>query len=282
MELLWQAELDSTLRTALLEDIGHGDVTTAAIVDPKIRGRARIVVKETDAVFCGGPLLVRIFELCEAEPKVEYLAPEGSRLARGAEAMRLEGGLGALLTGERTVLIFAQLLCGIATLTRRFVGAIAGTGARIIDTRKTHPGLRAVEKYAVRVGGGFNHRFGLDAGVLIKENHIAAAGSVRAAFERAVNFAPHSLRVQVECETLKEVEEAVEAGATAVLVDDMTPEEVRRARALVAGRAIMEVSGGVSLETVRAYAETGVELISVGALTHSAKAADLSMYVEPI
>ena len=282
MELLWQADLDSTLRAALVEDIGHGDVTTAAIIDPKSRARARITVKEPEAVFCGGPLLVRIFELCEAEPKVEYLAHEGARLTRGAEAMRLEGGLGALLTGERTALNFAQLLCGIATLTRRFVDAIAGTGARIIDTRKTHPGLRAVEKYAVRVGGGSNHRFGLDAGVLIKENHIAAAGSVRAAFERAVRFAPHSLRIQVECETLKEVEEAVEAGATAVLVDDMTPEEVRRARELVAGRAIIEVSGGVSLETVRAYAETGVELISVGALTHSAKAADLSMYVAPI
>lgn len=269
------------LRTALSEDIGHGDVTTAAIVDPKLRARARIIVKEQELVFCGGPLLLRIFELCEAEPIVEFLAPEGARLGRGAEAMRVEGRFGALLTAERTALNFAQLLCGIATLTRRFVDAVAGTRAHIIDTRKTHPGLRAVEKYAVRVGGGFNHRFGLDAGVLIKENHIVAAGSLRAAFERAVAFAPHSLRVQVECETLEQVKEAVETGATALLVDDMTPEEVRQARALAAGRCIMEVSGGVRLETVRAYAETGVELISVGALTHSSKAADLSMCVEP-
>jgi nicotinate-nucleotide pyrophosphorylase (carboxylating) len=172
-------------------------------------------------------------------------------------------------------------MSGIATMTRRYVDAVAGTGARIIDTRKTHPGLRMIEKYAVRAGGGFNHRFGLDSGVLIKENHIAAAGSVRHALERARQLAPHTLRLEIECETLAQVEEALTAGADSILLDNMTLDDVRRARALApAGRVLLEVSGGVTLEGVRAIAETGVDLISVGALTHSAPAIDLSMRID--
>jgi nicotinate-nucleotide pyrophosphorylase (carboxylating) len=186
------------------------------------------------------------------------------------------------LIGERTALNLVQQMSGIATMTRRYVDAVKGTGARIIDTRKTHPGLRMIEKYAVRAGGGFNHRFGLDSGVLIKENHIAAAGSVSAALKGARQLAPHTMRIEIECETLAQVEEALAEGADSILLDNMTPDDVRRARTMApAGRVLLEVSGGVTLDGVRAIAEAGVDLISVGALTHSAPAVDLSMRIKP-
>jgi nicotinate-nucleotide pyrophosphorylase (carboxylating) len=202
------------------------------------------------------------------------------RLEQGKVAAEIDGKLGGLLMGERTALNFVQLMSGVATVTRKYVDAIAGTGAKIIDTRKTHPGLRAIEKYAVRAGGGHNHRFGLDSGVLIKDNHIAAAGSIRSALARAQRMAPHTLRIQIECETLAQVEEAVREGATSILLDNMKPAEMRLARAIVGDTVILEASGGVTLETVREIAETGVDLISVGELTHSVKAVDLSMRIE--
>ena len=285
MELFNQLEwlnLAAMLRSALQEDLGQGDVTTAATVAPGQPGRALIVVKEAPhIVFCGGVLMAEIFRLAGAAPEMVALAPEGKILAEGARAAEIRGQLAGLLIAERTALNFAQLMSGIATLTRRYVDAVAGTGARIIDTRKTHPGLRLIEKYAVRAGGGFNHRFGLDSGVLIKENHIAAAGSVRSALVGARKLAPHTMRVEIECETLAQVEEALSAGADSILLDNMTLDDVRRARALApAGRVLLEVSGGVTLESVRAIAETGVDLISVGALTHSAPAVDLSMRID--
>jgi nicotinate-nucleotide pyrophosphorylase (carboxylating) len=185
-----------------------------------------------------------------------------------------------LLIGERTALNFLQLMSGIATKTAQYVSAIAGTRARIVDTRKTHPGLRAVEKYAVRVGGGYNHRFGLDSGVLIKDNHIAAAGSVGVAIKLARQAAPHTLKIEIECETLAQLEEAITAGADVVLLDNMTLEDVRRACQIAAGRVQLEVSGNVTLATVGEIARTGVDLISIGDLTHSVRAADLSMRIE--
>ncbi len=284
MELFNQLDVSALLRRALEEDVGQGDFTTAATVAPGQRGRAQIVVKESPhIVFCGGVLLAEIFRLAGAEPEMDVLAPEGKILERRAVAAQIEGQLAGLLIGERTALNFVQLMSGIATLTRHYVDAVAGTGARIIDTRKTHPGLRVIEKYAVRAGGGFNHRFGLDSGVLIKENHIAAAGSVRHALERSRRLAPHTIRVEIECETLAQVEEALAAGADSILLDNMTLDDVRRARALApAGRVLLEVSGGVTLEGVRAIAETGVDLISVGALSHSAPAVDLSMRIAPL
>ncbi len=287
MELFNQLErlnLSALLRSALREDLGQGDVTTAATVAPGQPGRARVVVKESPhIVFCGGVLLAEVFRLAGAAPRMKLLAPEGKILAHGERAAEVEGQLAGLLIGERTALNFVQLMSGIASLTRRYVDAVAGTGARIIDTRKTHPGLRMIEKYAVRAGGGFNHRFGLDSGVLIKENHIAAAGSVRDALERARKLAPHTMRVEIECETLAQVEEALGAGADSILLDNMTLDEVRRARVLApAGRVLLEVSGGVSLDGVRAIAETGVALISVGALPHSASAVDLGMRIDPV
>jgi len=281
-QLEW-LNVNALLRNALEEDLGQGDITTAATVAPGQRGRADIIVKEAPhIVFCGGLLLAEIFRLSGAEPEIPACAHEGTVLERGDTAAVIEGRLGGLLIGERTALNLVQLMSGIATMTRRYVDAVVGTGARIIDTRKTHPGLRMIEKYAVRAGGGFNHRFGLDSGVLIKENHIAAAGSVTAAFKGARKLAPHTMRIEIECETLAQVEEALAAGADSILLDNMTLDDVRRARAMApAGRVLLEVSGGVTLEGVRAIAETGIDLISVGALTHSAPAVDLSMLIKP-
>ncbi len=282
MELFQQLRIEDLIKRALEEDLGQGDITTAATVAPGQPGRARIVVKEPDIVFCGGVLIEPVFRLAGAEPEVTFVAAEGKRLGNGQRVAEIEGNLAGLLIGERTALNFMQLMSGIATLTRRYVDKVAGTRARIIDTRKTHPGLRALEKYAVRAGGGTNHRFGLDSGVLIKENHIAAAGSVRGALERARRIAPHTMRIEIECETLAQVKEALKAGAEAILLDNMSVDHLKQARQIVGDKVILEASGGVNLDTVRAIAESGVDLISVGALTHSARAVDLSMRIEAV
>src|SRR5215467_8090089 len=212
MELLSVIELDKAIERALAEDIGHGDITTRATVEHGQRGNARIIVKEPEIVFAGGFIMERVFHMSGSDPHVVKLAEEGSRLRARSVAGEFVGQLAGLLSGERVALNFVQLLTGIATLTRKFVDAVDGTSARIVDTRKTHPGLRALEKYAVRAGGGHNHRFGLDSGILIKDNHIAAAGSITRAIDSARRFAPHTLLVEVECETLEQVEEARNAG----------------------------------------------------------------------
>jgi nicotinate-nucleotide pyrophosphorylase (carboxylating) len=280
VELIRQLDLGDLIRRALSEDIGQGDITTAATVASGQTGRGVITVKEPDGiVFCGGVMVEQVFAMTGSEPAIKSLGTDGARLESGAIAAEIEGKLAGLLMGERTALNFVQLMSGIATATRRYVDAVAGTRAKIIDTRKTHPGLRAIEKYGVRAGGGTNHRFGLDSGVLIKENHIAAAGGIRHALEGARRLAPHTLRIQIECETLNQVEEAVRHGATAILLDNMSLVEMRHARQVVGDSIILEASGGVTLETVRRIAETGVDLISVGALTHSVKAVDLSMRI---
>jgi len=280
MELVSLTELDTAIERALAEDVGHGDLTTQATVPPGKRGRARIIVKEPEMIFAGGFIFARVFAMTGSQPQVIKLAEEGARVKSGMVVGEYTGELRGLLTGERVALNFVQLLSGVATLTNRFVEAVAGAAARIIDTRKTHPGLRALEKYAVRVGGGHNHRFGLDSGILIKDNHIAAAGSITRAIEGARRLAPHTLLVEVECETLEQVEEARSAGADAILLDNMRVDEIRRARRKAGPGIRLEVSGNVSLETVRSIAEAGVDLISVGALTHSARAMDLSMRIE--
>src|SRR5712692_4672098 len=226
MELLRQIDLTDLVRRALAEDIGQGDVTTAATVPAGRRGRARITVKEPGGIiFCGGLMIEQVFAQADARPIINSLASEGARLHQGVVTADIDGYLAGLLRGERTALNFAQLMSGIATITHRYVEAVKGTHAKIIDTRKTHPGLRAIEKYAVRCGGGMNHRFGLDSGVLIKDNHIAAAGGIRAALEGARLGAPHTFRIQIECETLAQVEEAVKYGAGAILLDNMPLEE---------------------------------------------------------
>jgi nicotinate-nucleotide pyrophosphorylase (carboxylating) len=278
MEIFRQLDLDALVKRALDEDLGQGDITTAATVKPGQQGRARITVKEPSMIFCGGILLERVFRLAGAKPIISS-ATDGTSLVKGDLIAEIEGALAGLLIGERTALNFIQLMSGIATATHQYVEAIKGTRAKIVDTRKTHPGLRAVEKYAVRCGGGTNHRFGLDGGVLIKDNHIAAAGSIRAAIEGAKKITPHTLRIEIECETLAQVEEARAAGADIIMLDNMNLESMARARQIVGHELILEASGNVNLDTVRAIAETGVDLISVGTITHSARAMDISMRI---
>jgi nicotinate-nucleotide pyrophosphorylase (carboxylating) len=281
MEIIRQLDLTPIIRGALAEDVGQGDITTAATVAPGQGGRARITVKESGGiVFCGGFMLQQVFVMTGSEPHIRLLAEEGGVLKTGSVAAEIDGRLAGLLIGERTALNFVQLMSGIATATRRYVDAVAATRARIIDTRKTHPGLRAIEKYAVRCGGGTNHRFGLDSGVLIKENHIAAAGGISRALQQARALAPHTLRIEIECENLSQVAEALSAKADAILLDNMSVDDIRQARRMAGPDVMLEASGGVTLDSVRSIAETGVDLISVGALTHSVKAADLSMLIE--
>jgi nicotinate-nucleotide pyrophosphorylase (carboxylating) len=268
------------VRAALAEDVGHGDVTTQATVPPGASGKALLVAREA-AVVAGLPLVALVYgEVGGKEvsvPEVRLFAADGDRIARGAPLAEIAGPMATILTGERVMLNLVQHLSAVATLTRRFVDAVAGTGAEITDTRKTMPGLRLLEKYAVRVGGGRNHRFGLDDGVLIKDNHIALSGGVARAIERARAGAPHTLRVEVECDTVAQVNEALAARADVILLDNMEPEEVAAACRAIAGRALVEVSGGVKLDNVRRFAESGAELISVGAITHSAPAIDLGL-----
>ena len=268
--------VDRLIRMALEEDIGPGDVTTAATVAPDTPGRAELVAKE-DFLLAGIGVARRVFALLDAQVSFEGLIEDGQAVRRGEVLAWLKGDAASLLQGERVALNLLQRLSGVATLTARFVEAVEGTGATIVDTRKTTPGLRALEKYAVRVGGGGNHRMALYDGVLIKENHIVAAGGIAVAVSRARRHAPHTLKVEVEVRDLDEVTAALAAGADILLLDNMDLDQLRAAVELVAGRAVTEASGGVNLDSVRPIAETGVDLISVGALTHSYRAVDISM-----
>jgi nicotinate-nucleotide pyrophosphorylase (carboxylating) len=263
---------------ALEEDIGLGDVTTAATVAAAARCRAEVVAK-AEGVICGLEVMAAVFAALDARVAFTAERDDGDRVSPGDVVARLKGPTRAVLTGERTALNFLQRLSGIATLTAQYAAAVAGTRAQILDTRKTAPGLRALDKYAVQVGGGRNHRFGLFDGVLIKDNHIRAAGGVGEAVARARRAAHHLLKVEVEAQSMGQVTEALQAGADVVMLDNMSPGEVRAAVALIGGRARTEVSGGVTLETVRAYAETGADFISVGALTHSPAALDFSLEI---
>ena len=261
---------------ALLEDIGSGDATTLCVIPPDLEASAVVFGREP-FVLSGSVPFRRIFELLDPDVRIECLFPDGERIAPNVAVFRLEGRARTLLTGERTALNFAQRLCGIATLTRKMADAVAGTGCRLLDTRKTTPLWRSLEKEAVRHGGGWNHRFGLADGVLIKDNHIAAAGGITEAVRRAREGAPHTLRIEVEVENLEQLDQAIAAGADVVLLDNFTLDMLRDAAAMAKGRVLLEASGGVSLETVRAIAETGVDFVSCGALTHSARAIDLTM-----
>jgi nicotinate-nucleotide pyrophosphorylase (carboxylating) len=269
-------EIDRIIRQALNEDIGLGDVTTLATIPKGTLARAELVAKE-DFVLSGIDVAGRVFALLDAAVDFEKLREDGQPIRRGEVIAWLRGEARSLLQGERVALNLLQRMSGIATHTARFVQELAGTGTTVVDTRKTTPGLRVLEKYSVRMGGGRNHRTSLYDGVLIKENHIAAAGGIAIAIERARAYAPHTLRVEIETRDLKEVGEALEAGADIILLDNMDTETLLAAVELVAGRALTEASGGVTLETVRAIAETGVNFISVGGLTHSSRAIDISM-----
>jgi nicotinate-nucleotide pyrophosphorylase (carboxylating) len=268
---------------ALAEDVGSGDLT-AALIDPHRRARARILAREA-AVICGEPWATAAVRALDPSAAIIWHVREGQRCQADQVVVEIEGNAQALLTAERTALNFLQLLSAVASKTAVFVDAVAsvpGNRAAIVDTRKTIPGLRLAQKYAVRMGGGTNHRIGLHDAVLIKENHIAAAGGVTAALQRASQLAASAKFIEVEVETLDQLREALDCGAKMVLLDNMTLEQMRQAVALNAGRAILEVSGGVNMDTVRDIAATGVDRISIGALTKDVKATDFSMRFEDL
>jgi len=268
---------------ALAEDLGAGDVTTGLTVGPRARGWGRIVTREGGVVACA-EMAATVFLERDPELYVGAEAGDGQVVGAGTPVLSVRGYLRPILEAERVALNFLQRMSGIATLTRRFVEAVEGTGARIVDTRKTTPGLRALEKYAVRCGGGRNHRFGLGDGFLLKDNHRAAIRAMGPTLAERIREArdalPHTVLLEVEVDDLEELDEALEARVDAVLLDNFSLEELRAAVDRARGAVLLEASGGITLETVRAVAETGVDLISVGALTHSAPALDLSLEVE--
>lgn len=267
--------MEQLIRLALHEDLGPGDVT-GALVPEDLKGQATVVAKEA-LVLAGVPAVEGVFRLLDPRVRVDFSVPEGSLVEAHTPLGTLHGPARSLLAGERTALNFLQRLCGIATLTRQAVQALGEGPCRLVDTRKTTPGLRALEKAAVRAGGGTNHRFGLFDGVLIKDNHIAAVGGVRRAIERARASAHHLLRIECECDTLEQVEEAVEAGAHVVLLDNMSDPQLAEAVRRIGGRAQTEASGSITLERLPRIAAAGVDFVSMGALTHSARAVDVGL-----
>jgi nicotinate-nucleotide pyrophosphorylase (carboxylating) len=267
-------------RRALAEDLGAGDLT-AALVDPARRARARVLVREP-AVLCGGPWVEAALRQMDPDVKVHWLVREGAPAQADQVVLEAEGSARALLSAERTALNFLQLLSAVATKTARYVDAVRGTKALIVDTRKTLPGLRLAQKYAVRVGGGANHRIGLYDAVLIKENHIAAAGGIAQVLKATRQVAPQAAFIEIEVETLGELQEALAAGARMILLDNMSLEDMREAVRINEGRAVLEISGGVTMDTLRTFAETGVDRISVGTLTKDVKAIDFSMRLKEI
>ncbi|MEQ9170283.1 MAG: carboxylating nicotinate-nucleotide diphosphorylase [Rhodospirillales bacterium] len=270
------ADIKAAVDAALTEDIGQGDVTTRATVPAGTQLTLDLNTRQ-DIVVCGMPVALDVFRRLAPDAVVEVFVQDGERVAKGTHLARLTGTAQGLLSAERTALNLLQKLSGIATVTRRYVDAIDGTGAVLLDTRKTIPGLRGLSKYAVRAGGGTNHRMRLDDGILIKDNHVAVCGgSVGEAVTRA-KAANTGLEVRCECDTLDQVREAVEAGADSLLLDNMPPPVLREAVAWVAGRVPLEASGGVKLDTIRAIADTGVNYISVGGITQSAPAVDIGL-----
>ena len=268
------------LELALEEDVGPGDLTTQATIPADTRGQATCEARQ-ELVVCGGEIAAAVFRTIDPDARVAVVREDGATTRSMEPILEVEGDLRGLLVAERTALNFLQRRCGVATHTRRYVDAVAGTGARIVDTRKTLPGWRVLDKYATAVGGAANHRMGLFDGVLIKDNHVALAGGVEAAVKAALAAAPRGIRVQVEVESEADAVAACDAGADFLLLDNRTPDELREIVARVGERALLEASGGITLENVRAVAETGVQRISIGALTHSAPAADVSLEVVP-
>jgi len=266
---------ESDAARALAEDVGTGDLT-AALVEPQRRARAQVLVREP-AVICGAPWVEATLRQADPGAQVHWLAREGMRSMADQVVLEIEGSARGLLTAERTALNFLQLLSAVATKTAAYVEAVKGTKAHIVDTRKTLPGLRLAQKYAVRAGGGVNHRIGLFDAILIKENHIAAAGGVTAVLKAAAQVAGKASFVEIEVETLAQLEEALANGATMILLDNMDLPTLREAVRINNARAILEISGGVTMDSVRALAETGVDRISIGALTKDVKAIDFSM-----
>jgi nicotinate-nucleotide pyrophosphorylase (carboxylating) len=275
-------DLRRVVERALREDLGSGDLTTGAVIPPETRGEARFVARR-EMVVCGLPVVAAVFDRLDPTLDVEVLHPDGTLVAPGQAFAVLRGRMGPMLTGERVALNFAQRLSGVATLTRSYIRKMAHDRVRLVDTRKTTPGIRSLEKYAVRVGGGHNHRFGLDDGVMIKDNHIAACGGVGPAVRRALDRVHHLVRVQVEVECLEQAVEAVEAGARVLLLDNFDPPALAEVVAQLRRRPeelVLEASGGITIDTVAAFAATGVDVISCGALIHQARWIDIGLDIE--
>jgi nicotinate-nucleotide pyrophosphorylase (carboxylating) len=279
METLHQFQIRPLVEAALREDIRSGDITTNSLIPAEARARAILRTRE-DGVLAGIAVAQMTFATLDESITFSQVKPDGAAMTKGETVLQSDGAARAVLTAERVALNFLQRLSGIATLTRQFVDAVAGTAAHIADTRKTTPGLRVLEKYAVRCGGGSNHRFALDDMILIKDNHVALCGGIAAAIARARANIGHAVKIEVECDTLDQVHQAADARADIILLDNMTPDELREAVGIINGRSLSEASGGVNLQTVRAIAQSGVDIISVGALTHSARALDLGLDIE--
>lgn len=270
--------LDALISASLAEDVGSGDVTTTAILSGQENGHARVVAK-SELIIAGMDIFSRVFFTVDDRIQFTSFRQDGQRVQPKEVVAEISGSLAGILIAERVALNFFQRMCGIATTTRQYVDAVAGTKAKILDTRKTAPGLRLLDKYAVRIGGGTNHRFGLSNAVLIKENHIEAAGGIGEAVARVRRAASHTLKIEIEVKNFQELKEALEADVDIIMLDNMSIPEMREAVLHVNGKVPLEASGNVTLATVRQIAETGVDFISVGALTHSVKAADLSLLV---
>jgi nicotinate-nucleotide pyrophosphorylase (carboxylating) len=274
MTLTTFQQVRQLIQAAIEEDLGRGDVTTEATIAEHVISRARLITKQ-EIVLAGMDVFTAVYAMLDGAVHIKPAYKDGDLLSAGAVIAVLEGRARSLLAGERVALNFLQRLSGIATLTRQYVDAVRGYGVEIIDTRKTTPGWRLLEKYAVCVGGGKNHRHDLGDGVLIKDNHVVAAGGIKQAVDLARRHSHHLLKIEVEVETLEQVEEALEAGAEVIMLDNMSPEMLAEGVKMIGKRAVVEASGGMNLETVTGVARTGVDLISVGKLTHSAPAADI-------
>ena len=276
-------EVISLIDAALAEDQAFSDPTTQALIPPAVVGSGMLRAKAA-GVLAGGAVAAAVFHRIDADLEVSLLRDDGAALAPGMDIASVHGAAAAILRAERTALNFMQRMSGIATATAQYVRAIDGTGARIVDTRKTAPGHRYLDKYSVRMGGGYNHRLNLADGILIKDNHLAARAALEeplaAVVQRAIAAASHTIRIEVEVESLEQAQEAAEAGAHIIMLDNMAPPLMREAVGIIAGRAATEASGGITLETVRAVAETGVDLISIGGLTHSPAALDIALDLE--
>jgi len=268
--------VDDIILRALKEDMPMGDITTESTVPEDEMSSARLIAKE-DIVVAGLEVFCRVFSLLDRNIYIERYVNDGDKVKTGTVILRISGNSRAMLKAERTALNLLQRMSGIATATRKLVDILEGTNAKIVDTRKTAPGLRYLDKMAVRMGGGTNHRFNLSDGVLIKDNHIKASGGITAAVKRAKERVPHTVKIEVETETMEQVKEALAAGADIIMLDNMKPEDMKKAVAYINGRALTEASGNITADNLAIVAETGVDLISSGSLTHSVKAADISL-----
>lgn len=271
--------VDNLIKTALLEDINYCDVTTDYLIPAEQMGKGRLVAK-AEGILCGAEVAARVFELIDSDIKIEILIKDGESVKYGDEIMCLEGRTASLLKGERTALNLIQHMSGISTAANQAMKIVEGTNASIADTRKTLPGMRPLQKYAVMTGGAKNHRYNLSDAAMLKDNHIDAAGGITAAVTALRKKIGHMTKIEVETRNLDELKEALAVGADIIMLDNMSPELMKEAVAITDGRAVLEASGGITNETLRAVAESGVDIISIGALTHSVKAFDISMYIK--